>query len=109
MLGFGLLATRIWVGHSSCLSILRQLLLCLHSRAYAGIDPIHGREDDVIPYLETEKLAERLPAAGLRRKCITGLYGHTAAGDVGLREVAAEIGALAGMLDEMATAPARRP
>jgi pimeloyl-ACP methyl ester carboxylesterase len=73
---------------------------------HARITLVHGRDDDVIPYLETEKLAERLPRRTLKRKCITGLYGHTAAGKVGARDIVAELRALAGMLDDMATAPA---
>jgi pimeloyl-ACP methyl ester carboxylesterase len=75
---------------------------------HARVTLVHGRDDDVIPYVETEKLAERLPRGALARKCITGLYGHTAAGHVGPAAILQEIGALAGMLADMAEAPMRQ-
>src|SRR6185369_4336816 len=60
---------------------------------HARVTLVHGRDDDVIPWLETMKIAEKLPRSSLARTCITGLYGHTAAGDVGPREILAELGA----------------
>jgi len=72
---------------------------------HARITLVHGRDDDVIPFVETEKLAAGLPRGRLARKSITGLYGHTGAGEVGLRALGAELRALTGMLSDMVHAP----
>lgn len=72
------------------------------SRARIPITLVHGRDDDVLPYFETLKIAARLPPARLRRTCITGMYGHTGAAMPGLPAIAAEARALYGMLSEIA-------
>lgn len=38
---------------------------------------LHGRADRLIPFTESLRLAEHLPAAALRRVTITRLFGHT--------------------------------
>lgn len=50
------------------------------------VDCIHGRDDDVIPYAQSEALAADLRGHGVRARAhITGLYGHTGAGSTGGR------------------------
>ena len=44
---------------------------------------IHGRDDDVIPWYEADKLRAGLPAGLPHDRFITGLYGHTGAASVG--------------------------
>lgn len=39
---------------------------------------VHGVDDDVIPYVQSQRLAELLPANVRKRVHLTGLYGHTA-------------------------------
>lgn len=58
-------------------------------RVRAEVTCIHGRDDDVIPWTESQRLARDLPRA---RAVITGLYGHTgAAGLPGPRALAREL------------------
>jgi pimeloyl-ACP methyl ester carboxylesterase len=38
---------------------------------------VHGVDDDVIPYVQSERLAELLPPTVRTRLHLTGLYGHT--------------------------------
>jgi dienelactone hydrolase len=38
---------------------------------------VHGKTDRLIPFTETLRLAEHLPATAVRRVTITGLFGHT--------------------------------
>ncbi len=66
---------------------------------------VHGRDDDVIPFVEADKLASMLPSDSLAGKFITGLYGHTANESVSLGALARELGALGGMLSALARAP----
>ncbi|HTM20721.1 MAG TPA: hypothetical protein VL172_09445 [Kofleriaceae bacterium] len=40
---------------------------------------VHGMDDDVIPYVQSQRLAAALPPAARARVHITGLYGHTGA------------------------------
>jgi len=51
---------------------------------HAGLDQLrlplvllHGRADLLIPFTESLRLAEHLPAAALHRVTITRLFGHT--------------------------------
>jgi len=54
---------------------------------------VHGRDDDVIPFEESEALAEALRARGLPAALhLTGMYGHT--GKATLGELMAQAGAL---------------
>ncbi|MGZ3423713.1 MAG: alpha/beta hydrolase family protein [Polyangiales bacterium] len=45
----------------------------------APVAIVHGRDDDVIPYFEAEKLRDALPPRHPHRVMLTGLYGHTGA------------------------------
>jgi pimeloyl-ACP methyl ester carboxylesterase len=58
-------------------------------RIRCEVDCVHGRDDDVIPYTESEALADAITRLGGRARAhITGLYGHTGArGSVSLRAV----------------------
>ena len=51
----------------------------------------HGRDDDVIPWLEAQKLARALPAGHPHEIILTGLYGHTGSALPSPRALAAEI------------------
>ena len=44
---------------------------------------VHGRDDDVIPYTQSARIAEALPDAARAQVLLTGLYGHT--GQAGVR------------------------
>lgn len=72
------------------------------ARAHTPFALVHGRDDDVIPYFESLKIAARLPPSLLRRTSITGLYGHTATARPGLGAIAAEARAIYGMLSDLA-------
>lgn len=50
----------------------------------------HGRDDDVIPWGEAEKLARALEPRVPTRRYLTGLYGHTGAGRAGARDLFGE-------------------
>lgn len=72
------------------------------ARAAVPFTLVHGRDDDVIPYFESLKIASRLAPGMLKRVSITGLYGHTAAAKPGLGAIAAEARAIYGMLTDLA-------
>lgn len=65
---------------------------------------VHGRDDDVIPWPEAEKLAAGLPAGHPHDVVLTGLYGHTAAAFPPPRAVAREVRALSRVVRALATA-----
>jgi pimeloyl-ACP methyl ester carboxylesterase len=69
---------------------------------------VHGKDDDVIPYFESMKLARALPAGILRSLHLTGLYGHTGASRPTARELASEAVTLARMLVDLGGAPQAR-
>lgn len=74
----------------------------LDPRPYLGglrapVHVVHGVGDGVIPYTEAARLAAALPPHVDRRVHLTGLFGHTGS-HAGLRDVAREVGGLAGML-----------
>jgi pimeloyl-ACP methyl ester carboxylesterase len=69
---------------------------------------VHGRDDDVIPYVEADKIVRHLPPGVVAGKFITGLYGHTTTERPSATAVAREIVALAGMLRALADAPRGR-
>ena len=66
---------------------------------------VHGRDDDVIPWVEAEKIARALPPESLAGKFVTGLYGHTTAERVSPRAIVQELRSLGGMLRAMVLAP----
>lgn len=69
---------------------------------------VHGRDDDVIPWTEAEKLRAALPAGHPCEVILTGLYGHTGAALPRPGALAREIRALARVVTLLARAPARR-
>ncbi len=62
----------------------------------------HGRDDDVIPYGEADKLARVLAPRVPTRLHLTGLYGHTSAGRPDARAAAREAAALLAIARAMA-------
>ncbi|MBK6517057.1 MAG: hypothetical protein IPM79_20605 [Polyangiaceae bacterium] len=66
---------------------------------------VHGKDDDVIPYFESLKLAERLPRGALRGLHVTGLYGHTGAARPTAAELSREANTMLAMLLDLARAP----
>lgn len=66
---------------------------------------VHGRDDDVIPYFESLKLAQRLPRGALRGVHVTGLYGHTGSAHASAGALLAEGRTMLGMLLDLARAP----
>ncbi len=68
------------------------------------ITVVHGREDDVIPWVEAGKLHAAIPA-GRGEVLVTGLYGHTGSALPRPREAIAEAATLLQILDRMAAAP----
>lgn len=94
--------------------------LAAAGRAFAWVDPrphlarvrppvviVHGRDDDVIPWLEAHKIADALPTAHPRDVVLTGLWGHTGARLPSPRALADEARALGRVLRHLATAAAR--
>jgi pimeloyl-ACP methyl ester carboxylesterase len=61
------------------------------ARVRAPITIVHGRDDDVIPVFEAEKLARVAPNA---RVLITGMYGHTGSALPSPRALAGEVATL---------------
>lgn len=89
--------------------------------AYAWADPrphlarvvppvaiVHGRDDDVIPFFEAEKLRAALPAGHPHEVHLTGMYGHTGAALPSPRRAIAEVATLARVLRLLARAPTGR-
>jgi pimeloyl-ACP methyl ester carboxylesterase len=66
---------------------------------------LHGRDDDVIPWTESEKLARALPAGHPHRVLVTGLYDHTGAKLPSPRALAREAATMARVAYAMAAAP----
>jgi len=70
-------------------------------RVKAPLTVVHGREDDVIPWFEAEKLVaarDGLPT----RKIVTGLYAHTGASLPTPAELVGELTAMVGLLGVLA-------
>jgi pimeloyl-ACP methyl ester carboxylesterase len=66
---------------------------------------VHGRDDDVIPYSESEKTVGLLPRGARRALHLTGLYGHTGTTRVPLADAARETAVMAQILVTLARAP----
>ncbi len=62
----------------------------------------HGRDDDVIPWNEAEKLSRALDGRVPTRLLLTGLYGHTGVGRPGVREIGREVSTLIQMAQAIA-------
>ncbi|MCA9607321.1 MAG: alpha/beta hydrolase [Myxococcales bacterium] len=60
---------------------------------------VHGRDDDVIPYTQAERMHAAAPASHLH---LTGLYAHTGASLPSPRELADELRAMMGIVGAMA-------
>lgn len=75
------------------------------ARLQAPVLLVHGRDDDVIPFEETEKLARALPPSHPRRVILTGLYGHTGSALPRPGDVAREAAAMATLVRALVLAP----
>jgi pimeloyl-ACP methyl ester carboxylesterase len=88
------------------------------ARAFAWVDPrphlakmkppvviVHGRDDDVIPWTEADKLASALPPGHPHARILTGLYGHTGSALPDPRAVVDELRAMARIVSLLARAP----
>jgi pimeloyl-ACP methyl ester carboxylesterase len=78
------------------------------ARIGAPVVIAHGRDDDVIPYTEAQKLAQRLPSGHRHRVLITGMYGHTGSAMPAPAKLSAEGRALTEVLYALADAPQER-
>lgn len=74
-----------------------------HVRAPVAL--VHGRDDDVIPWFEAERLRDALPPGHPVKTLITGLYGHTGAALPSPREIAAEVATMLRVIDALVSAP----
>jgi pimeloyl-ACP methyl ester carboxylesterase len=88
----------------------RQRLAYLDGRAAARrarckVIVVHGRDDDVIPFTESEKLAQCLATDAFQALHLTGLYGHTATTAPSPAQLAREASTLAQMIAHVAKAP----
>lgn len=72
------------------------------ARITAPVAIVHGRDDDVIPWFEAEKLRAMAPRA---RVLITGLYGHTGAASVSPRALLRELATMISVVTTLARAP----
>lgn len=70
-------------------------------RVRCRVDLVHGADDDVIPYTQSQALAALLPNADVRVH-ITGMYGHTGAHRPPLRVLARELITMLRVLRAMA-------
>lgn len=77
---------------------------CLRELA-APVLIAHGRDDDVIPWVEARKLADELPRGHRASLAITGLFGHTGATTPSVRAVAAELACLRTLMYGLVDAP----
>jgi pimeloyl-ACP methyl ester carboxylesterase len=93
----------------------------LHYLTYAFADPrphlararcpavvVHGKDDDVIPWIEAEKIASALPAGHPHRVLVTGMAGHTGSSLPGPGALAREVKTLLEVVRALATAPLTR-
>lgn len=77
------------------------------ARVAAPVVVLHGKDDDVIPWLEAKKLRDALPAGHPHDVLVTGLYDHTGS-KVSPRGLAREIATLVRIVRAMADAPRGR-
>jgi pimeloyl-ACP methyl ester carboxylesterase len=76
------------------------------ARVKSPIVIVHGKDDDVIPWTEAEKLAAAAPRAKL---LITGMYGHTGSSKVDVRAMGREVKTMLEVVRAMIDAPLARP
>jgi pimeloyl-ACP methyl ester carboxylesterase len=105
------------LGHAPSSSLLDRGLRALGD-GFAWVDPrphlarvrppvviVHGRDDDVIPWTESHKIAAALPPGHPHEVILTGLYAHTGAALPSPREIANELRSLIRMVTLLATGP----
>jgi pimeloyl-ACP methyl ester carboxylesterase len=78
------------------------------ARIGAPVVIAHGRDDDVVPYSEAHKLAQRLPSGHRHRVLITGMYGHTGTSTPAPTQLTVESRAMLDVLYAIADAPHER-
>jgi pimeloyl-ACP methyl ester carboxylesterase len=76
------------------------------SRVRAPVFIVHGRDDDVIPWLEADKIRRALPEGHPHELHITGFYGHTGAVVPRPMEVVREAATLLSVARLLVAAPA---
>jgi pimeloyl-ACP methyl ester carboxylesterase len=70
-------------------------------RVRCRVDLVHGADDDVIPFQQSQELAARLVAADVRLH-ITGMYGHTGASAARIRAIPKELSTMLRVLRALA-------
>ncbi len=75
------------------------------ARTRAPVAIIHGRDDDVIPWFEAERLEAALPVGHAVRTLVTGLYGHTGSARPSPSAVAEELATMLRVIDTLVAAP----
>jgi pimeloyl-ACP methyl ester carboxylesterase len=75
------------------------------TRLSAPLVLVHGRDDDVIPFAESEKLADALPPGHPHRLLLTGMYGHTGAALPSAAELKNELESMLQAVYAMVDAP----
>lgn len=68
----------------------------------------HGRDDDVIPYVEAYKLKSGLRGNHPHRLFVTGLFGHTGSSELSADALKEELGTLRDMIMALVDAPHER-
>lgn len=68
----------------------------------------HGRDDDVIPWVEAPKLAAACPPGLPVAVALSGMFGHTGAAFPGPRSLVAELGSLRALMLGLVDAPHER-
>jgi pimeloyl-ACP methyl ester carboxylesterase len=77
------------------------------ARLAAPVYLLHGRDDDVIPWFESEKIRDALPAGHPHRLHVVGMASHTGVGMPPLGELARELATLLATAQAMVEAPRR--
>lgn len=78
------------------------------ARVRAPVSLLHGKDDDVIPWFEAEKIRNALPPGHPHRILITGMASHTGVGMPAPRELARELVTMLATAREIGQAPRRR-
>lgn len=78
------------------------------ARIQCRVAVVHGRDDDVIPYFEADKIARALRPECWSKTLITGLYGHTGTSRVSVGGIARELATTGALIQTMADAPLGR-
>jgi pimeloyl-ACP methyl ester carboxylesterase len=78
-------------------------------RVRAPVFVLHGRDDDVIPWFEAEKIRAALPPGHPHRVLITGMAAHTGVAMPRPAELARELYTLLATVETIRSAPRIRP